>query len=96
MIQDLLHPLKVKPTRDERSRQEFISSIRSHVLIDMATTMNRRFSEKVNPGFVAKNGREPIDGNEVHQAMKDELYFKFYSSIRYNAQEMVWRSIYGK
>lgn len=93
MIEDLLHPLKVQATRDERSRQEFISSIRSHVLVDMATTMNRRFNEKVKPGFVSKNGREPIDGNEVHQAMKDDLYFKFYSSVRYNAQEMVWQSV---
>ena len=93
MINDLLHPLKVKPTRDERSRQEFISSIRGHVLVDMATTMNQRFVEKVKPGFVIKNGREPVDGNEVHQAMKDDLYFKFYSSIRYNAQEMVWQSV---
>jgi ubiquinone/menaquinone biosynthesis C-methylase UbiE len=25
--------------------------------------------------------------------MKSDLYFKFYSSVRYNAQEMVWRSV---
>jgi ubiquinone/menaquinone biosynthesis C-methylase UbiE len=93
MIQDLLHPLNLSPTRDERSRQEFTSSIRAHILVNMASTMNRRFDEKVKPRFVKNNGREPQNGSEVHKAMKDDLYFKFYSSARVNAQEMVWRSV---
>jgi len=93
MIQDLLHSLKVNPTRDECARQEFVSCLRGYILVDMATSMNRRYEEKVAPNFEAEHKRLPENGPEVHKAMKSDVYFKFYSSIRYNAQEMVWRSV---
>lgn len=93
MIQDLLHGLKVNPTRDESARQEFVSCLRGYILVDMATTMNRRYEEKVAPQFEREHKRLPENGPEVHKAMKSDVYFKFYSSIRYNAQEMVWRSV---
>jgi ubiquinone/menaquinone biosynthesis C-methylase UbiE len=93
MINDLLHDLKVEPTRDESARQEFVSCLRGYILVDMATTMNRRYEEKVAPQFERENKRPPEDGPEVHKAMKSDPYFRFYSSIRFNAQEMVWRSV---
>lgn len=93
MIKSLLHDLSVSPSRDEKSRQEFVSSLRGHILVNMATSMNRRYEEKVAPKFIKDNGRPPKDGPEVHKAMKSDTYFKFYSSVRYNAQEMVWRSV---
>lgn len=93
MIEDLLHDLKVVPTRDEKARQEFVSCLRGYILVDMATTMNNRYQEKISPHFEWENGRPLKDGPEVHRAMKSDTYFKFYSSIRYNAQEMVWASV---
>jgi ubiquinone/menaquinone biosynthesis C-methylase UbiE len=93
MIHDLLHDLKVEPTRDESARQEFVSCLRGYILVDMATTMNRRYTNKVAPHFEREHARLPDGGPEVHKAMKSDLYFKFYSSIRFNAQEMVWRSV---
>ena len=93
MIHDLLHDLKVEPTRDESARQEFVSCLRGYILVDMATTMNRRYEEKVAPRFEREHKRTPDNGPEVHKAMKSDLYFKFYSSVRFNAQEMVWRSV---
>jgi ubiquinone/menaquinone biosynthesis C-methylase UbiE len=93
VIQNLLHSLKVEPTRDESARQEFISCLRGYILVDMATTMNRRYENIVAPRFEREHNRLPDDGPEVHKAMKSDLYFKFYSSVRYSAQEMVWRSV---
>jgi SAM-dependent methyltransferase len=93
MIRDLMHGLAVEPTRDESARQEFVSCLRGHILVNMATTMRSRYEEKVAPRFEREHHRLPENGPEVHQAMKSDLYFKFYSSIRFNAQEMVWRSV---
>ena len=93
MIQNLMHDLQIEPTRDESARQEFVSCLRGYILVDMATTMNRRYEEKVAPRFEREHKRLPDDGPEVHRAMKNDLYFKFYSSVRYNTQEMVWRSV---
>ena len=65
MIQDLLHDLKIDATRDECARQEFVSCLRGYILVDMATTMNRRYREKVAPHFEREHMRLPDDGPEV-------------------------------
>lgn len=93
MIKNLSHALSAPPTRDERTRQEFVASLRHHVLDDMAAAMRSRYDEQVRSAFVRKHGRQPLDGDEVHDAMLDEPYFGFYSSVRYNAQQMVFRSV---
>jgi ubiquinone/menaquinone biosynthesis C-methylase UbiE len=93
MINTLQHHMSIVPSRDEKSRQEFVSSLRGHILVNMATSMQHRYTDIVSPKFQITHGRLPKSGGEVHQEMKSDLYFKFYSSIRYNAQEMVWRSV---
>ena len=93
MINELLHDLKLNPSKDEKARQEFVSCLRGYILVDMATTMNDRYKNKIEPNFERQHDKLPADGSEVHDAMKSDYFFKFYSSIRYNAQEMVWRSV---
>lgn len=93
MFKDLSHSLAVPPSRDERSRQEFVASLRHHALDDMAGTMRRRYEARVAPGFQREHGRQPGSGEEVHDAMRPDPYFQFYSAVRYNAQEMVFRSV---
>jgi len=93
MIQDLQHELKLSPSRDESARQEFVSSLRGYILVDMASSMKDRYEKEVKPLYRREYGQDPVDGPAVHNAMKSDLYFRFYSSIRYNAQEMVWQSV---
>lgn len=93
MIKDLSHELRVTPSRDERTRQEFVASLRHHILDDMADSMRAHYEQRVCPAFERAQGRPPQNGDEVHDAMQEERYFRFYSSIRYNAQEMVFRSV---
>jgi ubiquinone/menaquinone biosynthesis C-methylase UbiE len=93
MFNDLSHDLAVKPTRDERTRQEFVASLRHHVLDNMAGTMRRRYAARVAPGYAREHGHAPATGEEAHEAMRPDPYFQFYSALRYNAQEMVFRSV---
>ncbi len=93
VIHDLKHELNLTPTRDEKSRQELISALRGYVLVDMAMNMNQRYESEVKPKYQQQHGEVPQSGPDVHKAMRGDDYFKFYSSIRYNAQEMVWRSV---
>ncbi len=90
---ELHHELKVGIERDCAARQSFVSELRSHILNDMAAAMRRSYEQNVLPEFERAHGRAPATQDEVHDAMRDDSYFKFYSSIRYNAQEMVWRSV---
>ncbi len=72
MIKDLSHGLRVVPSRDERTRQEFVASLRLHILADMAASMRARYEQRVLPRFQQEHGRSPADGDEVHDAMQDE------------------------
>ena len=87
------HDLKVSHTKDESSRQQFVQGMRSYVLNDLAGYMRTIWDRKVEPAFEKANGRSPKDGPEIHKTFKPETIFKFYSSIRCNTQEMVWRSV---
>jgi SAM-dependent methyltransferase len=90
---ELSHDLKVSHDRNAQARQDFISSLRGFILNDMAAGMRARFDEEIEPQFVRQHGRPPQTEDEVHAAMRRDISFKFYSSVRYNAQEMVWRSV---
>ncbi len=89
----LKHDLYVRGSRRQAAQQDFVFGLRAYVLNDMANTMKSRFEEKVEPDFLRATGAAPKDGVDVHKAMKQDNYFRFYSSMRYCAQEMVWRSV---
>jgi ubiquinone/menaquinone biosynthesis C-methylase UbiE len=48
----------------------------------------------VEPEFRRRQKRTPKDGPEVHKAIRGNEYFKFYSSLRVTAQDMVWQSVF--
>jgi len=93
MPQTLQHDLKLSAARDTVARQDFVSSLRGFILNDMAGEMKQRYVENIDAKAAKSLGRPVANGSEVHKAIASDLYFKFYSSMRYNAQEMVWRSV---
>ena len=93
MPQPLKHDLYTPGDRRQQAKQDFVSGLRGFILNDMANNMKARYENVVEPAVIQKTGEAPKDGPGVHKALKDDNYFKFYSSMRYNAQEMVWRSV---
>ena len=93
MTQPLHHELYTPGDRRMMAKQAFVSGLRGFILNDMANGMKARYESHVEPKAKKSENRAPKDGVEVHRAIKDDIYFKFYSSMRYNAQEMVWRSV---
>ena len=91
---ELKHELKLDKNRDEKARMNFVSGLRAHVLNDMANGMRAVWDADVEPAFRRSLGRGPKDGPEVHKAIKPNEYFKFYSSLRVTAQDMVWQSVF--
>lgn len=89
----LVHDIRIDHSRDYLARQDFVAALRRFVLNDMADAMKDRYEEKVKPAFARANGRDPENQDEIHAAMRKDVLFKFYSSTRYNAQEMCWRSV---
>jgi ubiquinone/menaquinone biosynthesis C-methylase UbiE len=88
MTRFVSHDLKLAPTRDELAAQDFVSSLRNHVLNPMAASMKARFEAEVAPKLPGSAG-----GREVLKAMQPHPYFRFYTAARVKAQEMVWASV---
>ena len=91
MTRPLQHDLFVQGNRNDQARQNFVSSLRAFVLNDVAGTMKHRFEQRIAPAL--PDARKPQSGPDVHRAIQGDHVFQLYSSMRYNAQEMVWRSV---
>ncbi|MDC0074021.1 class I SAM-dependent methyltransferase [Alphaproteobacteria bacterium] len=87
------HDLKLENSNSELARQTFMLSMRSYVMLNMASGMKQLYENKVEPNFKKNNKRKPRNGDEIHKTIKNETFFKFYSSIRCNTQEMSFRSV---
>ena len=93
MTVELLHEMKPDVQADEAARQRFVSGLRSFVLNDLAADMRLAYDRRVAPTFQREMGRAPVDGSEVHRAIRSDPAFKTYSALRVNAQHMVWSSV---
>jgi len=93
MTENVNHELKVDYSRDELARQHFVSGMRTYVLNTLSGSMRTVYNKKVEPAAKKRTKRTPKTAPEIHKALKPETIFKFYSSMRCNTQEMVWRSV---
>ena len=87
------HDMTARTTRDERSRQGFVTTARAHMYGPIARAMKTTYERKVKPALTAKARREPKSDLEVHRAIKHETVFKFYSRYRNAVQGLVYRSV---
>ncbi len=79
-------------TQDELGRQRFCSALRRHAIQEMAGALERDFTDRVRPAAEAK-GESFTDWRAIDRAMEGEASYRFYSSVRYNAQEMCFLSV---
>lgn len=81
------------PTHDEYARMRLVSVLRKHVILDMRDDMRADYETRVAPSIAARTGKAPDSWREIERAMEKEASYRFYSSIRYNAQEMSFASV---
>jgi ubiquinone/menaquinone biosynthesis C-methylase UbiE len=82
-----------KPSANELARQKFVSALRKAALVDVGGAMKQAYQDRIEPEFEKAHGHKPAYARDIKEAMEDETVYKFYSSLRYNAQEMVWESV---
>jgi SAM-dependent methyltransferase len=81
-----------RPTHDEVARQGLVSALRKHAIVDMKAALQADYETRVQPRL-ADEGRIPKDWREIETAMETEPSYRFYSTIRYHAQEMCYQSV---
>jgi hypothetical protein len=81
-----------RPTHDEIARQGLVSALRKHAIVDMKAALEADYKARVEPELAAV-GKAPKDWREIERAMQAEPSYRFYSTIRYHAQEMAYQSV---
>lgn len=89
----LQHALYARGTREQQAKQDFVVGLRAFVLNDVANAMKQSYEQDVEPALARRGEPAPASGPAVHSAIKDQSLFRYYSSMRYNAQEMVWHNV---
>ena len=86
------HDVLPKTTSDEDSRQEFVKSLKFHLASTVAPGNRLSYEARAAKVFEQEHGHEPANYREIRSAMLNEPYFKFWSALQRNSQEMMWKS----
>ena len=85
----LVHELDIDKSGWQRARERSVSSLRAYVLNQLAGDLRDDYESRVLPTL----NEPPEDGVAVHKAMRPRDAFRWYSSLRCTAQELVWNSV---
>lgn len=79
-------------THDEYVRTRYIATLHNHALMNVRFKVRDTYEKDVRPEFERAHGRSPETGVEISKAIEKNLFYRTYSSVRYNAQEMLSQS----
>lgn len=86
------HAVLPPTTAEEYSRQEFVKSLKFHLASTVSLGIKAAYQVRAEPAFVGHHGRAPANYRDVQRAMSDDPYFRFWSAMQRNSQEMMWKS----
>ncbi len=82
------HAIFPQFTHDETARYNFLANLTKHVSQVVAPANKIAFDKRVQPNFIADNGRDFETRDEVGIAMKKEPIFQTWSALRRSIMEM--------
>jgi SAM-dependent methyltransferase len=86
------HAVLPTTTADEFARQEFVKSLKFHLASRISPGNRTAYEARAKDAFAKAEGREPAGYHEIRKAMAKEPYFRFWSALQRNSQEMMWKS----
>ena len=92
-FQQFEHGILPKPTQDERSRQEFVKSLKQHIQQSILPGLGPVLQNRAAKRFAAETGRAPKDRHEIRRAMVKDRYFQSYAELNRISQELLWLSV---
>lgn len=86
------HAVLPETSSDEFARQEFVKSLKFHLASEVSIGNKDAFEGRAARQFTKREGRPPKTMCDVRKAMEDDPYFRFWSALQRNSQEMMWKS----
>ena len=78
------HGMLPTPTAEERSRQEFVKSLKFHLATRIAPG---------NRDVLRASGRDAGTPEAVSEVLGEHPYYRLWSALQRNSQEMMWKSV---
>ncbi len=93
MLHQHRHAMLVESTHDESSRQQFVSSLKSHLSAEVSSGTRKVYERRAKPAFVRDKNRPPLNRHEVRRLLAGDTYYQMASSLKRTAQEMMFDSV---
>ena len=82
-----------KETHDEASRQMYVSYLRKFIMSDLSSDMKELYYNDVEHTVLNATEDKLSQTVKIRKAMEKTLFYRVWSSLRLNAQEMTWSSV---
>ncbi len=82
-----------RETHDEASRQRYVSFLRKFIMSDLSSKMKDLYFEDISKTIADDEVNKQSQTVKIRRAMEKTLFYKVWSSLRFNAQEMTWFSV---
>jgi len=86
------HAVLPTTNSDEFARQEFVKSLKFHLASQVSLGNKDAFEGRAALQFEKAEGRSAETMQDVRKAMEHDPYFRFWSALQRNSQEMMWKS----
>lgn len=93
MSGQLEHDFLVTGSHDDVNRQNFVTTLRLHILQNVGGGLRDVYDRRVVPKFEKAHGRKPEHHREVRDAMAADPYSAAYSAMNRTCQELMWASV---
>jgi SAM-dependent methyltransferase len=93
MARQFRHDMLVEVAHDESSRQNFTSSLKSHLSANVAAGTRLAYARRAGPAFERETGHPPRDRHDVRRALAGDAYYQVASSLKRTAQELMWDAV---
>lgn len=87
------HEMYPDATHDEQSRQNFVRTMRSHVLGPVLGGTGTVYNARVKPAFEKAHQRKPELTSEVFRAMEGDAFTSMFGSLVRTTQEMLYDTV---
>ncbi len=93
MARNPVHEMLSQPNHDEKARQLFVLSLKTHIGRKLRPGNKVIYEKTAKPKFEKAHGRAPEDRHEISTFMYQEPSYLMFSALNRNAQELMWDSI---
>ncbi len=87
------HPYLVTGDHDQVNRQDFVTTLRQHILQDVGAGLRTAYDRRAKPAHEKRLGRPLEHHRDVRDAMNADPYSALYTAMNRICQEMMWGSV---